>query len=227
MPTYRLKADHNTRDKRLDRIPQFDERSRQFPIRALIGDVALKPKRWTCLPRIDQGQEGSCVGHGWAHELAAEPVRVPGVTHATALAIYHRAQQLDEWPGEQYEGTSVLAGAKAVQEQGHMAEYRWAFGVDDVLATLSAHGPVVIGVDWMRGMMHTDANGYIVPTGEVVGGHCTLLRGLIRERGRWVCVGRNSWGRDWGLAGDFKLAADDLDTLLKNAGEACVPVTRA
>jgi hypothetical protein len=226
MPTYRLKANHNTRDRRLDRIPQFDERSRQFPIRALIGDVPLKPKKWTCLPRLDQGQEGACVGFGWSHELAADPVRVK-VTDSTALGLYHRAQQLDEWPGETYDGTSVLAGAKTVQEQGHMAEYRWAFGVDDVLATLSAHGPVVIGVDWMRGMMDTDANGYIVPTGEVVGGHCTLLRGLIRERKRWVCVGRNSWGKGWGLGGDFKLAADDLDVLLKNAGEAVVPVTRS
>jgi C1A family cysteine protease len=42
-----------------------------------------------------------------------------------------------------------------------------------------------------------------------------------------VCVGRNSWGRDWGLTGDFKLAADDLDVLLKNAGEAVVPVARS
>jgi hypothetical protein len=226
MPTYRLKADHNTRDRRLDRIPQFDERSRQFPIRSLIGDVLLKPKRWTCLPRIDQGQEGSCVGHGWAHELAAEPVRVPGVTHATALAIYHRAQQLDEWPGEAYEGTSVLAGAKAVQEQGHMAEFRWAFGVEDVLATLSAHGPVVIGVDWHEGCMRTDAHGYITPTGSIVGGHCTLLRGILRERGQWVCIGRNSWGRDWGAGGDFKITATDLAQLLDNAGEACVPVVR-
>jgi hypothetical protein len=223
---HQLKGGHTTRDRRLDRIPQFDNRSRQFPIRALIGDVPLKPKRWTCLPRLDQGREGSCVGHGWAHELAADPVRVRDVTHGTALAIYHRAQQLDEWPGEQYEGTSVLAGAKAVQEQGHMAEYRWAFGVDDVLAALSAHGPVVIGVDWHEGQMRTDARGYITPTGPVMGGHCTLLRGLIRERGGWVCVGRNSWGRDWGIGGDFKLAAEDLGVLLANAGEACVPVAR-
>jgi hypothetical protein len=223
---HQLKAGHSTRDRRLDRIPQWDERSKQFPIRALIGDVPLKSKKWTCLPRLDQGQEGACVGFGWSHELAADPVRVK-VTDTTAMTLYRRAQQLDEWPGEAYNGTSVLAGAKAVQEQGHMAEYRWAFGVDDVLATLSAHGPVVIGVDWMAGMMNTDANGYIVPTGEVVGGHCTLLRGLIRERGRWVTVGRQSWGRTWGVGGDFKLAAADLDVLLKNAGEAVVPVTRA
>jgi hypothetical protein len=223
---HQLKAGRTTGDRRLDRIPQFDPRSRNFPIRALIGDVTLKPKRWTCLPRLDQGRQGACVGFGWSAELAADPVRVK-VSDGTALALYHRAQQLDEWPGEAYEGTSVLAGAKAVQEQGHLVEYRWAFGVDDVLAAISAHGPVVIGVDWMRGMMDTDARGYIVPTGDVVGRHCTLLRGLIRERGQWVCVGRQSWGRDWGIGGDFKLAADDLGVLLKNAGEACVPVTRA
>ncbi len=222
---HQLKGGHQTADRRLDRIASFDERSRAFPIRALIGDVTLKPKRWTCLPRLDQGREGACVGFGWSHELAADPVRVR-VTDTTALALYHRAQQLDEWPGEQYDGTSVLAGAKAVQEQGHMAEYRWAFGVDDVLATLSAHGPVVIGVDWHEGMMRTDARGYITPTGGIVGGHCTLLRGLVRERGRWVCVGRNSWGRSWGIGGDFKIAADDLDALLHNGGEACVPIRR-
>lgn len=223
--TYQLKGGHTTRDRRLDRVPSFDERSRRFPIRALIGDVPLKPKKWTCLQRLDQGREGACVGFGWSHELAADPVRVR-VTDTTALAVYHRAQQLDEWPGEAYDGTSVLAGAKAVQEQGHLLEYRWGFGVDDVLAALSAHGPVVIGVNWHRGMMDTDADGYITPAGQVVGGHCTLLRGLMRERRRWVTVGRNSWGRDWGVGGDFKLAADDLGMLLEDSGEACVPVGR-
>jgi hypothetical protein len=223
---HQLKGGHTTRDRRLDRLPSFDERSKRFPIRALIGDPPLKPKRWTCLPRLDQGREGACCGFGWSHELAADPVRVK-VTDTTALAVYHRAQQLDEWPGEAYEGTSVLAGAKAVQEQGHLLEYRWAFSLDDVLATLSVHGPVVIGVDWHEGSMQTDARGYITPTGPVMGGHCTLLRGLIRERGQWVCVGRNSWSERWGVKGDFKLAASDLEFLLANSGEAVVPVRRA
>lgn len=221
-----LKGDHVTLDPRLDRVPQWDRRNESFPIRPLLGVPVLRERSWRCLSRLDQGREGACVGFGWSHELAAEPVHVP-VSNVSARGLYHRAQQLDEWPGEGYEGTSVLAGAKAVQEAGHMAEYRWALNLPDVLATISAYGPVVIGVDWHEGQMRTDARGYITPTGPIMGGHCTLLRGLIRENRRWVTVGRNSWGADWGIRGDFKLAADDLGALLANGGEACVPVRRS
>lgn len=210
----------------LDRRVEFDQRSRSFPIRALIGRPDRRTRRWRLLERLDQGAEGACVGYGWAHELAALPVKVKQ-TNEDARAIYQRAQQLDQWPGEDYEGTSVLAGAKAVGEQGHMPEYRWAFGVDDVLDTLAAYGPVVIGVDWHEGMFDTDERGYIEPTGRVLGGHCVCLRGVVRERGEWAALGRNSWGRGWGIAGDFKLAAPGLAALLEADGDACVPVRRA
>jgi hypothetical protein len=221
----KLRGGHATTDPRLDRVPQFDERSRDYPIRDLIGIPSLRPRMWRLLERLDQGREGACVGFGWAHELNATPVRVKA-TDEDARAIYRRAQQLDEWPGEAYEGTSVLAGAKAVAERGHLVAYRWAFGLDDVLATLAAHGPVVIGVNWHRGMFNTDAGGYIKPTGDVLGGHCVCLRGLRRRRGGWDVIGRNSWGRGWGVAGDFKMRAEDLEQLLAARGDACVPVTR-
>jgi hypothetical protein len=212
-------------ERTFDRLPDFDERSRSYPIRALIGQPARKPRRWRLLERLDQGQEGACVGFGWAHELAALPVKVKQ-TNATARGIYVRAQQLDPWPGEDYEGTSVLAGAKAVRERGHMPEFRWAFGVEDVLDTLSAHGPVVIGVNWYEGMERTDGRGYIAPTGRVRGGHCVVLRGVFREGGGWVVLGRNSWGKDWGMGGDFKIRQGALARLLDEDGDACVPVVR-
>src|SRR3954470_6930598 len=168
----------------LDRLPEFDERSRGFAIRDRIGEVERRPRAWRLLERLDQGREGACVGFGWAHELAALPVAVKQ-TELLARGIYHRARMLDEWPGEDYEGTSVLAGAKAVREQGHMDEFRWAFGAADVLDALSAHGPVVIGVNWHEGMLDTDEDGGIRPTGEIVGGHCVCLRGVGRFRGEW------------------------------------------
>lgn len=163
------------------------------------------------------------MGFGWTHELLAKPDRVEGID---PHEVYHRAQQIDEWPGESYSGTSVLAGAKAVQELGHLIEYRWAFTVDDVLSTLSVHGPVVIGVNWHQGMFSVDSNGFISPTGDVLGGHCVCLRGLRRYRGRWIVIGRNSWGFNWGRKGDFRMYADDLGTLMDNQGDVCVPVVR-
>ena len=224
----RLRGNHSTEDPRLDRLPQFDARSRNYPIRALIGEPDLRPKMWRLLQRLDQGREGACVGFGWGHDLAALPVYVR-TTNEDAYAIYKRAQQLDPWAGEDYEGTSVLAGAKAVQERGNLSEYRWAFGIDDVLATLSAHGPVVIGVDWYENMRDTDAQGYIKPTGRVLGGHCVCLRGIKRQPWGhgWDVVGRNSWSERWGVRGDFRIRDTDLARLLEDGGEACVPVVRA
>lgn len=141
--------------------------------------------------------------------------------------VYNRAKQIDEWPGEAYSGTSVLAGAKVIQELGHLIEYRWALDVQDVLATLSVYGPVVIGVNWHQGMERTDRNGFIRVTGPVRGGHCVVLRGVISDPIHgWVVLGRNSWGPKWGRDGDFKLSANDLSKLLKEDGEVCVPVVR-
>jgi hypothetical protein len=37
---------------------------------------------------------------------------------------------------------------------------------------------------------------------------------------------RNSWGYDWGIYGDFRLKWADLERLLTDEGEACVPLLR-
>jgi len=222
-----LKGGGQPSDPRLGRVPQPDERNQNYPIRTLIGAPPLREKVWRLLAKLDQGHEGACCGFGWAHELNALPVSIK-VSNASARALYRRAQQLDPWPGEEptYSGTSVLAGAQAVQEAGHLDEYRWAFDADDVLATLAAHGPVVIGVNWHAGMFKPDRNGYIAPTGAVLGGHCVCLRGILRRRGSWHVVGRNSWGASWGSGGDFKISAKHLAQLLEAGGDACVPVRR-
>jgi len=214
-------------ERTYDRVPQFDERSKLYHIRALIGEPEIRQQTWTLGECLDQGQQGACVGFGWTHELLAEPVRIVG---EDPFVIYHQAQTLDDIPGENYEGTSVLAGAKAVQARGHMTEYRWAFSTEDVLATLSVHGPVVIGINWHAGMEETDEKGYIRPDGDVRGGHCVCLHGVIvdksDEKYGWSVLGKNSWGASWGISGDFVLRATDLESLQKDDGEVCVPVVR-
>lgn len=211
-------------DHRLDRLVEFDEKSREYPIRQLVRPQKPRSNTWACDLYLDQGQEGACVGFSWSHELAADPVACENITNETALEVYHEAQKLDDFSGEDYSGTSVLAGAKAVQAQGKMTEYRWAFGLDDLVLALGNHGPAVLGINWYEGMYEPDEKGFIHVTGNKVGGHAILAQGVNVEE-RYVQL-HNSWGPDWGKNGVCYISFDDLDRLLKEDGEACVPVKR-
>lgn len=216
-------------DPRLGRRPQADPRSGDFPVTAILPRKVYetpRTKTWNCGPVLDQLNEGSCVGHGWAHELAAEPYAIKGMTHKSAVTIYKAAQNVDEWPGNTYSGTSVLAGAKAVMKlfPGSVESYRWANTINDVIAAIGWHGPVVVGCNWYSGMYQTDAKGYIHVSGSQVGGHCLLMRGVDIEKNHFIL--RNSWGPSWGKAGDCFISFQDFSRLLSENADCCVIVTR-
>jgi hypothetical protein len=235
------------RDPRLDRRVQFDERSREF--RAVVGleEKPLRSYTWSCGPVLDQGYEGACVGFAWTHELAARPAVVGGLTDAYALGIYRRAQQIDPWPGENYSGTSVLAGVKAVMEQRNASnlpyygEYRWAFGTEDVLRVVGYKGPLVLGINWYDNMYEPDSKNFIHASGEIAGGHAILLTGvkIVKKPDHLVGYGldnldidqsyvrlHNSWGLGYGVNGEAFLTVRDLNKLLNEDGEACIPSLR-
>lgn len=205
----------------LDWAPRFDERSRGF--RTLEAGAAPRSYTWACEICLDQGRQGACVGHGWAHEVAAKPLPLPADS-ALAFAIYREAQRIDEWAGEAYEGTSVLAGAKVAQAKGYLREYRWAFGLQDALSAISRTGPAVIGVEWWTGFFQPGSDGFIRKTGVVEGGHCVLVRGVSVTK-RTVLI-RNSWSSSWGRNGDALLTWDDFGALLAAGGECCIPSVR-
>lgn len=208
---------------RLDRLVEFDNRSRDYPIARLLTSDTPRSYTWRCDTWLDQGREGACVGFAWAHEAAAVPVKHPVLTQ-TAQAIYYEARRLDQWPGENYDGTSVIAGAKATQARGYLKEYRWAFGLNELLVAVSRHGPAVLGVNWYDDMWDTDTAGFLHVGGRIAGGHAILMTG-VNVRLRTVTL-HNSWGRDWGVNGKAMLSWDDLARLLAEDGEACIPVRR-
>lgn len=221
-----------------DWVSRHDPRSLAYPIREVIGTPGIKPRSWNVGTCLDQGNEGACVGFGWTGELLAspDPCHVDEATgNAYALRTYHRAQQLDEWPGESYDGTSVLAGAKTIREARYMDGFRWAFSIDDVRDTVIAHGPVVIGIPWHQSMYETKPSGLVVVDGPVVGGHCILvygyhpsarIRGEDHQRRFEVFRWRNSWGPSYGIGGNGYVRYEDLRDLLAGTGEACVPLGR-
>lgn len=209
-----------------DRLKEFDERSRSFSIRPLLIGRAPRSYTWSCPAWLDQGSEGACVGFAWAHELAARPSVIQNVAASSAYRIYKMAQTMDDWPGENYEGTSVLGGIKAVQDMfpGIIGGYRWAFSFDDLIETLGYFGPAVLGINWYSGMLNTGSDGFVHATGQVVGGHAILARGVNLKK-KAVLL-RNSWGEDWGFFGDCMVSFDDMRKLLSEEGEVCIPVRR-
>jgi hypothetical protein len=240
-----LKGGFVTTDPRLDRLPEFDDRSRNFSV-ALDPRFRekLKAKTWPMPIRLDQGSEGACVGFSRAHDLACSPSPVKGMTNDYAKQIYKIAQTLDEWPGENYSGSSVLGGVKAAQQLGYVGEYRWAFGIDDVLHALATVGPVVFGIPWLDSMFNTRPDGLLDCSGDVAGGHAIQGRsvhlptigGVVNISRTWKGRTRrlrikssvpvvgltNSWDYDWGVFGEAFIKADDLENLLNDWGEACI-----
>lgn len=224
----------------LDWQPRHDPRSKNFPVAAVLRtSIRRRNKLWHVGPILDQAAEGACVGFGWTAEALARPVAArlglmkaatPRDPQEFARYVYRTAQKNDEWAGEDYEGTSVLAGAKVMQRVGLIRQYRWAFNVEQVADAVLANGPVVIGVPWYEGMYEAP-NGVLKVRGSLVGGHCLLVVGYrvkdYRLGGEDGFVLQNSWGESWGDKGLAIIKKSDLALLLKDDGEACVPVSRS
>lgn len=214
----------------LDWRPRYDERSRGFGMAAAEDRLPATGVLWRPGRTLDQGAEGACTGFGAAGELAAEPVPVPRITNGYALGVYRMAQRIDEWPGENYAGSSVNAAMKVLRSRGYCTGWRWAFSAEQLLAGIVAGGPAVIGVEWRDGCYETDPDAVLRPSGRVVGGHCVCLVGAIpagteMDPGAWqlldglglaagvralfadgeeaCAVGVNSWGPLYGSGGLF------------------------
>lgn len=219
-------------DRRLGALFHHDPRSDNFPVAARLTTAQLRQPRsytWAVGTHLDQGNEGTCVGHAVAHDLLARPVRVPNVDHSKAIEIFCIAQNLDPFPGDcsdgRRDGTSLTAGMEAARQLGFYREYRWAQGVDDALVALGYKGPGVLAIDWYEDMHYPDAAGWVIPTGQLVGRHAVLVFSIsLKQECVWFW---NNWTRGWGLEGKARLSFANFQTLLERpTGELAIPTSR-
>jgi hypothetical protein len=229
----KLRDGSESADPRLTRMPWQDPKSLAYGIASVFTPrTKLVSKTWRCRDYFDQGSEGACTGFAVTHELAAQPVRVKGLTNQFARELYWDAQRIDPFPGGAYEGadpfmegSTVLAAMKIAKQRGYITEYRWAFSVKDLALAVGNIGPAVLGVPWYEGMFRPHSCGMLHPTGEKKGGHAILCRGYNAKKRTFLV--HNSWGKNWGKNGTALIHWDDMQELLKGTGDAAIPMKRA
>jgi hypothetical protein len=194
-----------------------------FPLSAVtpaVDDPRSQERVWL-LPAhlLNQGSTNSCVGHACAHFILAAPI----MEHSTdPIALWHRAQQIDEFPNNEgtNTGTSVRAGFKVLQEQNLITtDYRWAANADEALRFVLKRGPLVVGTKWYPGMSEA-RDGVLRLTGNPGNtGHAYLLFGFSPDADSFLVA--NSWGRSWATDGMAFLPYGAFELLLEQGGVAC------
>ena len=81
---------------------------------------------------LDQGREGACTGFGLAAMInylqwRRNNYRLGGLSHVSPRMLYHMARLYDEWPGEDYEGSSCRGAMKGWHRHGVCRETLWPY----------------------------------------------------------------------------------------------------
>jgi len=208
-----------------------DERDLQYPMQAMLAmeETFTLPTQmfYQTGPILNQGRLPQCVGFSWKQWLQTGPT-VNLSTHPTPTEIYCAAQKLDPWVGDctnpRYNGSTVRAGAQALQGMQFVTSYVWAWDAETIRRwILSGKGPVVVGTRWYPSMFTPVKSIITVDTSVApAGGHAYLLSGYT-DNGRFFEI-TNSWGAYWGAAGKAKIRYSDMDILLGLQGEAATAV---
>jgi hypothetical protein len=196
--------------------------------------IALEDYQRLEVPILDQGTEGACTGFGLAtnvNYLLRKRKVVPDQRSVSPWMLYALAKRYDEWPGENYEGSSARGAMKGWHKHGVCAAELCGSSIrlseealkeapkrslgayfrvnhKDLVAMHSAIAEV--GILYATASVHTGwenvgADGVIKKADQIIGGHAFAIV-AYDEHGLWI---QNSWGPGWGKQGFARLTYDD------------------
>jgi hypothetical protein len=187
------------------------------------------------VPILDQGTEGACTGYGLAtvvNYLHWTRKHNPRKENVSPDMLYRLARRYDEWPGENYDGSSARGAMKGWHQHGVCPDALWKKENRRLTPTVSHaainnplgayyrvnHKDLVamhcalteVGILYAtasvhEGWDHVDKKGVIPLREQMLGGHAFAIV-AYDHNGFWI---QNSWGIGWGLEGFACITYDD------------------
>lgn len=208
----------------LDRVPRWDDRNGLFRVSSRVSEIPNDFAMDRCT-YLNQGNEGGCVGYSGATVLSnvdsSGENAHPEVSQGNAEWVYSGAKDFDEYPGRDYEGSSVLGSMQFLMAQGVLKSYHWMTTVDEIVTALATVGAVNFGINWYESMFNVDSNGLIKVSGSLAGGHA-ICASAYRNKGELIRLD-NTWGQSWGRNGSAWISGEDVERLLSEQGECSTP----
>ena len=193
------------------------------------------------VPILNQGQEGACTGFGLAtvvNYLLLRRKLPPDLVPVSARMIYEMAKRYDEWPGEDYQGSSARGAMKGWYKHGVASEVLWPYSVeredrqltqerlkDAVRRPLGAYSRVnhkdliamhsaiaEVGILYATATVHEGWYTESIGNDGVIPLKSKVIGGhafaIVAYDERGFWI-QNSWGKEWGKEGFALVTYDD------------------
>jgi hypothetical protein len=187
------------------------------------------------IPVLHQGQTSGCTGFALAtivHYLMATRRPAPERLRVSPTMLYTLARRYDEWPGEDYNGSSARGAMKGWHKHGVALDSQWKpqgkaprnellhsargrplgayFRVNhkDLVAmhaAIAEVGALFASCTTHEGWDPVGPSGHIQPSDKRGGGHAFAIV-AFDDVGFWI---QNSWGPGWGKRGFGRISYDD------------------
>ena len=179
--------------------------------------------------RINQGNEGTCVGHAATNVLLAGPSAHPTYAEFQTEELAHqfaRNLYLEASGDATYQQGMYPRDACAELLSDNLITSYWkVMQVEDVITALLTFGPVMLAIPWYASMFYIDGRlskaygNYWVKVNlesEHVGYHCIAVTGIDLDPDNgappFIRV-LNSWGSEWGSNGTARLSVENFRRL--------------
>jgi hypothetical protein len=214
-------------------VAPMDARNNQFrmlaaipQVNAAVGKPKPRKKRYKEGELLYQGAKPHCVSYSGKGFMIAAPIM--RAENYDTTEVYRACQDNDEWPGNNYDGTSVHALMRVLKDRGMISSHVWGQTVDEMNAwIMGGYGTAIVGTDWFPSMDEVDSKGFVNLPGvnaTPIGGHAYRI--VWYDKSEDAEIIRNSWGDKWGLLrkngtrdGEAKIRRADFDRLRRAQGE--------